>query len=76
MSASSQAKTRRVRIVGDHPHRGESGTLTVDAGLMRAGMLPVKLDACAHGTDACYVAPEHIRDLPADEDETERGPFV
>ena len=42
-----------------HPHYGESGVLTGKIITMRFGdqtqMAEVKLDACKHGTDGCFV---------------------
>lgn len=55
----------RVRIVGDHPHRGASGTVRDDLPMVH-GMWRVDLDN-SH-TDACYAGREQLRALPADED--------
>lgn len=58
---------RRVRIVGDHPHRGASGTVRDDKP-MRLGMWEVDLDSDKHGADGCYVEPENLRPLSPEED--------
>lgn len=55
----------RVRLVGNHPHRGAAGTVRDD--LPRAmGMWVIELDD-SH-TERCYAGPEHLRPLPRDED--------
>lgn len=62
----SQSETRRVRIVGDHPHQGVVGTLVLDADRMAQGMLPVEFDdeyLGHHGANACYVRPEDIQTI-------------
>lgn len=56
----------RVRIVGDHPHRGASGTVRDDLP-MRLGMWEVDLDN-SH-VNGCFAGPENLRPLPADEDQ-------
>lgn len=65
MSEASQSK--RVRIVGTHPHRGASGTVRDDLP-MRMGMWQVDLDDSHDGAQACYAGAEHLRSLPRDED--------
>lgn len=56
----------RVRIVGDHPHRGEAGTVRDDLPT-KMGMWRIDLDPNAL-TEACYAGPEHLRALSRDED--------
>lgn len=55
----------RVRVIGDHPHRGASGTVRDDLPMLQ-GMWRVELDN-SH-TDACYAGAENLRVLPASED--------
>lgn len=62
----------RVRIVGDHPHRGASGTVRDDLP-MRLGMWQVDLDPGNRGADGCFAGPENLRSLDPDEDPI-RGP--
>jgi 4-hydroxy-L-threonine phosphate dehydrogenase PdxA len=57
----------RVRIVGDHPHRGESGTVR-DEEPMRLGMWLIDLDGSSSGASGCFAGPKNLRPLPADED--------
>jgi len=47
----------RIKITGsDHPHIGETGTLTGKIiSVLGTPMAEVKLDNCPHGTDACFV---------------------
>jgi hypothetical protein len=66
MSVESRS-AKRARIVGDHPHRGESGTVRDDLP-MKLGMWRVELDACAHGSEACFAGPESLRALSGSED--------
>lgn len=49
--------TKRVYVCDrQHPHYGESGTLTGKIiSLFGTPMAEVKLDACKHGTDGCFV---------------------
>lgn len=62
------AEGKRVRVVGDHPHRGESGTVRDDMP-MRFGMWQVELDMPnSTMTEGCFVGPENLRALPAEED--------
>lgn len=61
----SPTSSKRVRIVGDHPHRGASGTVRDELPMLE-GMWRVDLDN-SH-TDSCYAAPKNIRALPASED--------
>jgi len=56
----------RVRIVGDHPHRGSSGTVRDDLPRVQ-GMWKIQLDD-APGVDACYAGPENLRALILDAD--------
>lgn len=57
---------KRVRIVGDHPHRGASGTVRDDLP-MKFGMWQVELDDSAL-TSGCFAGPENLRSLPVSED--------
>lgn len=57
---------KRVRIVGDHPHRGETGTVRDDLP-MRMGMYEVDLDP-GHGADACFADSANLRVLAPEED--------
>lgn len=48
----------------EHPHYGESGTLTgetIQPVFQRQPMTKIKLEDCRHGTDACFVSPGQIR---------------
>ncbi len=62
---------RRVRLIGDHPHAGETGTVDRVERTLAGPGLRVKLDNCPHGTEGCFVfKPEHVRYLkgvPADD---------
>jgi hypothetical protein len=53
---------------GDHPHRGESGTLVDVKSVGGAPMGEVELDSCPHGVSGCFVDKGNIRTLSADED--------
>lgn len=66
MSRSYYPERPRVRIVGDHPHRGESGSVCDDLP-MRMGMWQIELDP-GKGTDGCFAGPENLRPLPPEED--------
>lgn len=55
----------RVRIIGDHPHRGESGTVRDDLP-MRLGMWEVDLDGSYVG--GCFAGQENLRPLRPEED--------
>jgi hypothetical protein len=55
----------RVRILGDHPHKGEYGTvpvvdgkitLTAPPGVDVPNLAKVTLENCPHGVEACFVA--------------------
>lgn len=63
---------RRVKLVGDHPHRGNSGTISEDPKrLPGAGLMAkVKLDYVEGigGVDECYAAADQLRPLPKDEE--------
>jgi hypothetical protein len=54
--------SERIRVYicdPDHPHYGESGELTGKIITMRfsgESMAEVKLDACRHGSDGCFVS--------------------
>jgi hypothetical protein len=58
-----------MRIVGDHPHRGESGTILEGSAVRVAGffMFKVWLDDTTTA-EACYAEPRQLRPLPRDED--------
>lgn len=62
-----EAGGQRVTICDrTHPHYGESGIFTGDVitfKLTREDMALVKLDACAHGMEACYVSKGQVRAL-------------
>lgn len=62
------ADEQRVRLVGDHPHRGATGTL-VGGSIPLAGvkMVEVRLDPGSMAS-ACYAEPKHMRPLMPDED--------
>lgn len=61
MDTASQSK--RVRLVGNHPHRGKTGTVQDDQP-MKWGMWLIELD----DGGGCYAEPERLRPLPHDED--------
>lgn len=67
----------RVRIVGNHPHIGETGTVesteppkmaSVIPGLR--GLIRIRLDDDA---DGCYARESELRRLPKDEDAQPQG---
>lgn len=58
--------SKRVKIVGDHPHRGEVGTVRDDLPMVMEMWL-IDLDQ-NQMTKGCYAGGEHLRSLPADED--------
>ena len=48
-----------------HPHYPESGRFTGETiSVLGQPMALVTLDHCKHGTDACYVSPRQIRQIP------------
>jgi hypothetical protein len=51
-----------VRIVGNHPHRGESGYIKFVDGkpVLAQGMIEITLEDCAHGTGGCFADPLNI----------------
>lgn len=57
--------SERVRIVGDHPHKGQTGTVRDDLP-MKFDMWQVDLDGAYAG--GCYAGPENLRPLPSSED--------
>ncbi len=63
-----ETRPKRVRIVGDHPHRGATGTVRDDLP-MKLGMWQVDLDNSPLAS-ACFAGAENLRRLPADEDPT------
>jgi hypothetical protein len=69
-SPSSSREMPRVKIVGrEHPHHGEYGRYTGQIIRLVTGtkMALVKLEACRHGGDACYVSPGDIREVDQDD---------
>lgn len=67
MSEHAESRVgKRVRIVGDHPHRGASGTLRDDLP-MKLGMWQCELDDTTL-TSGCFVAEENVRLLRPEED--------
>lgn len=55
MREKSQYQGRKVLLMGDHPHAGETGVI-VGIGTTAVGTgTVVKLDNCPHGTDECYI---------------------
>ena len=70
MIPDRDARTPRVRIVNrDHPHYGEYGQFTgeVIRPIWGGKMALVKLEACQHGCDACYVSPGDIREVNSED---------
>jgi hypothetical protein len=60
----------RVRIWGDHPHRGAAGTVKTparDLGLVGV-MVEIDLDEDGSGIDGCFAAISELRPLPRSED--------
>lgn len=53
----------RVLIVGDHPHRGKTGTLTGEVIRLKGGpeMAKVTLDEPGFGTEECYAEAAHLQ---------------
>lgn len=49
-----------------HPHYPETGRYTGDIikPIWGGKMALIKLDSCRHGTDACYVSPGQIQQIP------------
>lgn len=63
-----QQDTRRVRLVGAHPHRGATGTVRADLPML-LGMWKVELDGDNRvGATACYAGPDHLIYLDHSED--------
>lgn len=59
-------------IVGDHPHTGERGHITVVDGKVTVErplggilgkMVRVELENCVHGVDGCFISPGQMRVL-------------
>jgi hypothetical protein len=63
---SQPNERKRVRIVGDHPHRGHTGTVRDDLPTV-ADMWRVDLDPGAVA-EGCYAGQPNLRPLPAQED--------
>lgn len=65
-AAGQEPLNIRVRIVDrEHPHYPETGVLTGKIVTFPWGekMAEMKLDACAHGEDGCYVSPGQVKEL-------------
>lgn len=67
--ATENVKTlvgKRVRIIGDHPHQGASGTITKDPHRIMGGatMVVVTLDHGDYPGHGCGVGAENIQWLP------------
>lgn len=62
---TDQQKAIRVRIVDpEHPHYPEHGEFTGEViSLLGKPMAKVKLDACRHGTDACFVSKGQVAEV-------------
>lgn len=47
---------KRVKVVGDHPHAGETGTI-IEVKVTAFGVpgFVVKLEDCPHGIEECFV---------------------
>lgn len=64
MNGVERIAAERVRIVDrEHPHYGETGEFRGEVIKFRywdGKMAKIHLDACQHGTDACYVSPGQI----------------
>jgi len=55
------------RIVDrEHPHYPEAGQATGETITFRGGgkMAKIRLLSCRHGTDACFVSPGQVREIP------------
>ena len=50
---------KRVRLIGSHPHGGDSGKIV--AFNVSLNMYEVDLSDCEHGTAGCFAEPHHIR---------------
>ena len=48
-----------VRLKGDHPHAGETGTIMRCEKTLAGTGYVVRLDACQHGTEECFLF--HLR---------------
>lgn len=61
----------RVKIVGDHPHRGSTGTVVPEKAMSAYSLVGpmeyVSLDD-SRLADACYVDRSQLRPLPKEED--------
>lgn len=65
-SRTSNITPIRVRIVSkDHPHYPETGELTgeIIRTVYKTDMAYLKLDACRHGTEGCYVGKGEVAPL-------------
>lgn len=63
------------RIVDrEHPHYPEAKQATGEIIIMAIGggkMAKMRLLACRHGTDACFISPGQVREIPRPEGEEE-----
>lgn len=59
---------QRVRIVGDHPHIGKSGTVTGSKMVGGGPMLLIDLDHGDYSGQRCYADRRNVRSLHRDED--------
>lgn len=64
--------SERVKVVGNHPHRGATGTVVQSGAIrMKDGgdvMFRVALDQGDHSGQECFAEEEYLRDLPPEED--------
>lgn len=58
----------RVKIIGDHPHRGAVGTLVAVKSVCGAPMAEIEFDQPHLGIEGCFADKENLRLLPRDED--------
>ena len=58
---------KRVRIIGDHPHSGESGVVAGLENTIAGPGLRVELDNCPHGTAACFVFKRKCMEVATDD---------
>jgi hypothetical protein len=55
----------RVKIIGNHPHAGETGTVDMDAPTVM-GMFEVELDPNDMNIDACYADLKNLKKINDD----------
>lgn len=65
-SEISMSPEKRIRIIGDHPHRGETGTVRDDLA-QHFGMWQIDLDP-GGTTNGCFADQANLRLLRVDED--------